>query len=226
MIPLVIYGSGGHAREVLALVQSINLVAVRFDVLGFVDDDPSKRGSILKGFAVVGLEEAVTWNAELEVVIAIGHTPTRFRIAQRLAELGIVSPTLVHPSASLGTDVILSTGSQVAAGVAITTDVRIGKHVILNQACTIAHDAILDDFVTLGPGVRVSGHVHVGEGSDVGTGTCIIQGIRIGEWSIVGASAAVVRDVAPNVTAVGVPAHVIKERPVDWHRARSGNLLK
>ena len=226
MIPLVIYGTGGHAREVLTLVQSANAVATQFELLGFVDDDPVKHGSTVKGLSVVGIEEAVSWDSSLEVVVAIGHTPTRYRVAQRLAELGVGSPALVHPHALVGTEVILGPGVQIAAGVAITTDVRIGHHVIVNQGCTIAHDAILHDFVTLAPGVRVSGNVHVGEGSDIGTGTAIIQGVRIGEWSVVGAGAAVVRDLPPNVTAVGVPARVIKTRPAGWHQAPSGNLLR
>jgi len=43
--------------------------------------------------------------------------------------------------------------------------------------------------------------------------------LRVGEWSIVGAGAAVVKDVPPNVTVVGIPARVMRTRPEGWHLA-------
>jgi acetyltransferase-like isoleucine patch superfamily enzyme len=62
------------------------------------------------------------------------------------------------------------------------------------------------------PGAHISGAVHVEEGADVGTGASVIQGITVGAWSVVGAGAAVVRDVEPHTTVVGVPASVIERR--------------
>jgi acetyltransferase-like isoleucine patch superfamily enzyme len=47
-------------------------------------------------------------------------------------------------------------------------------------------------------------------------GAKIIQGISIGPWTVVGAGAAVVRDLPANVTAVGVPARVIKTKEEFW----------
>jgi serine acetyltransferase len=40
----------------------------------------------------------------------------------------------------------------------------------------------------------------------------VIGGVTVGAWSTVGAGASVVRDVPPNVTAVGVPARVLPRR--------------
>jgi acetyltransferase-like isoleucine patch superfamily enzyme len=62
----------------------------------------------------------------------------------------------------------------------------------------------------------LSGNVTIGEGCDIGTNACAIQGITIGDWSIIGAGATVIRDLPANVTAVGVPARVIATRPDGW----------
>jgi acetyltransferase-like isoleucine patch superfamily enzyme len=59
--------------------------------------------------------------------------------------------------------------------------------------------------------------VTVGEGAFLGVGTVAGPGCRIGAWSIVGAGAVVVKDLPANVTAVGMPAAPIKERPAGWH---------
>jgi acetyltransferase EpsM len=59
--------------------------------------------------------------------------------------------------------------------------------------------------------------VNVGEGCYIGMGANVIQGKSIGDWTVVGAGAAVVTDLPANVTAVGVPAAVVKERKKGWH---------
>jgi hypothetical protein len=82
---------------------------------------------------------------------------------------------------------------------------------------TVSHDTRIDDFVTAAPSANISGSVQIGEGCDLGTGSAVIQGIEIGKWTVVGAGAVVVSSLPANVTAVGVPAKVIKERPDGWH---------
>ena len=47
-------------------------------------------------------------------------------------------------------------------------------------------------------------------GEHLGIGCVVIPSITIGESSVVGAGAVVVKDVPAKVTAVGVPAKIIK----------------
>ena len=98
----------------------------------------------------------------------------------------------------------------ICAGTIITVDIRIGDHVIINLDCTLGHDDIIRDYVTIYPSVNVSGNVEVGECSKFGTGMQIIQGKNIGTESIIGAGAVVIRDIPDRCTAVGSPAKVIK----------------
>ena len=60
--------------------------------------------------------------------------------------------------------------------------------------------------------MNVSGNVHIGEITEVGTGTQIIQGKNVGNNCIIGAGAMVNRDIPNDSVAVGVPAQVIKSR--------------
>jgi serine acetyltransferase len=74
----------------------------------------------------------------------------------------------------------------------------------------------MGDYTTLAPGVHVSGWVHIGKRVYVGTGAVIINGtekvpLTIGDDTIIGAGAVVKEVIPSSVTAVGVPARVIKK---------------
>ena len=73
----------------------------------------------------------------------------------------------------------------------------------------MGHDCVFGDYVTLNPGVNVSGNVTLNDCVTIGTGACIIEDISVGENSMIGAGAVVVRDVMSDTIAVGVPAKPI-----------------
>ena len=77
---------------------------------------------------------------------------------------------------------------------------------ILNTGATVDHDCVIGDAVHIAPGSHLAGNVTLEEGVFLGIGTVVIPGRRIGAWTRVGAGAAVVHDLAANVTAIGVPA--------------------
>ena len=218
MNDLVLYGSGGLAREIHELVLDVNDEARSWNLLGFLDDSPELVGTEIHDLPVLGGADWLVGHPSAHVAIAVGGTAARRKMALNAQQAGAnVFATLVHPLAAVGRRVKIGEGSIVCAGTLVTTDIRIGRHVILNLDCTVGHDAVLEDYVTVAPSVNVSGNVTVGEGCDLGTGSTIIQGKTIGPWTIVGAGAVVVKDLPANVTAVGSPAKPIKERPDGWH---------
>lgn len=224
---LVIFGTGGMAREAHQIVEDINLVSPTLNFLGFLDGNHEHHANEVHGYKVLG---DIDWLVQTEVkdvfvVIAVGNTSAKRKIVESIKQkTNARFITLVHPRAWIGNRVTIGEGSIICAGTLITTDITVGNHVIVNIGSTLTHDVIIEDYVTIAPTVNVSGSVRVGEGSDLGTGSTIIQGKSIGEWSIVGAGAVVVRDVDANVTAVGAPAKAIKSRPVDWHLENYENI--
>jgi sugar O-acyltransferase (sialic acid O-acetyltransferase NeuD family) len=218
---IVILGAGGHARDVLDVFEACNARAPAYDVLGFVVEPAYFRpGIVINDHPLLGDFAWLAQHArEVQLVCAVGDTALRRRLTLQALPLGGRFCTVVHPSAILARRVSLGEGCVVAAGVIMTSLVRLKDHVHVNIACTLAHDVAVDDYATIAPGVRLSGNVHIGEGANVGTGATVIEKIRVGPWSTVGAGAAVIRDVPANATAVGCPARVIKERPAGWQLA-------
>jgi len=219
MNEIVIYGAGGFGREVAQLLDDLNAQNPQWSVLGFLSDDATSHGRIVGDLPVLGGSEWVhARTAPIAIAMGVGGPALKRRLVERVRTAFASFPTLVHPSAVVGRRVSLAEGTIVCAASVITVDIRVGAFSTVNLCCTIGHDAVLGDYTTLAPSVNVSGNVTVGEGTDLGTGSKVIQGVSIGEWSIVGAGAVVSRDLPANVTAVGVPAKAIKERPSGWHR--------
>lgn len=216
---IVIFGGGGFAREVHQLIEDINAVAPTWHCMGFLDGDASRHGTLIHDLPVLGGVEWLESDAceGTSLVVAVGNPALRCKIVGALEREGRAHfATLVHPRAWVGNRVTIGPGSIVCAGVLITTDVALGRHVIVNIGSTIGHDAMVGDFVTIAPTVNVSGAVTLGEGADLGTGSTLIQGRQVGAWSIVGAGSVVVKDIEANVTAVGSPTRVIKSRNAGW----------
>lgn len=214
---IAIWGTGGFAREVIQIVEDAREDGAPLEFVGFLDGNEEKHGAELHGYPVLGDERWLGEHAGVSVVLGVGNPVSKLRILSGLARIGHERfASLRHPRAWIGRRVEVAPGAIICAGTMVTTDIRIGRHVILNLNVTVGHDAVLEDLVTVAPGVQISGNVRVGTGTDLGTGASIIQGVDVGAWSIVGAGSVVVSDLSNNVTAVGVPARAIKSREDDW----------
>lgn len=212
MKDLYIIGAGGFGREVAWLVERINAVKQSWNLKGFIDDNVSLHGTLEGGYPVCGgTDYLIQQEGEVWVVCAVGAAKIRKKIIERLQIYpNIQFATVVDPSVIYSDRVEIGEGSIICAGTILTVDIKIGKHVIINLDCTLGHDDVIEDFVTIYPSVNVSGNVYVGEGAELGTGMQIIQGKKIGKESILGAGAVVVKDIPERCTAVGSPARVIR----------------
>lgn len=209
---IVIFGAGGFGREVLWLIEEQNKVSDRWNIMGFVDDSDDIQGQYIHGYPVVGnCNYLLNYDKELYVICCIGNSCTRKSIIEKISSNpNLIFPTLIAPDVKYSSSVQFGKGCIICASSILTVDISLGNFVIVNLDCTVGHDAVLNDYVTLYPSVNVSGCVKIGSLSEIGTGTNIIQGKFIGENSIVGAGSVVIQDIPNRCTAVGCPAKPIK----------------
>lgn len=201
---VIVIGGGGHAKVVVS-----TLIALEMRVQAVYDDDPGKWGKDLCGAKIVGPLADLDSSSEMNAILAIGDNRTRNILAKRFQRFRWL--TVAHPHAFVHSSVSMGKGTVVFAGAVIQPDVVIGDHCIVNTNAAIDHDCVLGDFAHVGPGTCLAGDVSVQEGAFLATGGVAIIGRNIGKWSIVGAGGVVIEDIPDNVTAVGVPAKVIKE---------------
>lgn len=212
MKDLIIFGASGFGREVAWAVERINKVSSTWNLLGFMDDADDIQETEINGYKVLGKTDDVGDYPDAYFVVAVGASRIREKI---VTNMKVVNPsikfgTIIDPSVEISDFVTIGDGTIICAHTIITVNIDIGSHVIINLDCTIGHDAILEDFVTLYPSVNVSGITNIGHAVELGTGMQIIQGKTVGDYSIVGAGAVVVKDIPARCTAVGSPAKPIK----------------
>ncbi|MCY7287553.1 MAG: acetyltransferase [Cryobacterium sp.] len=211
MADVILVAASGLAREVLAVIRS----AGHDRVIGFLDDDEHQWGNAYDSVVVLGGLDTVSRYPDAKLVLCAGKGSSRVAIASRLAVLGRTDAdyaTIVHDNVVVPPTCAVGVGSIILAGVVLTTDAWIGRHVVVMPNCTITHDDSLGDGATLASGVSLGGGVRLNERAYLGMNAAVLPGVSIGADATVGMGSAVTHDVPAGETWVGVPAAPIGAR--------------
>lgn len=215
MKDIVIVGAGNFGREVAQLVEEINAEERTWNLLGFLDETPEKKGILINGTLVLGGFE---WLEKHDrnapwAVCAIGNPRDKYTLLHKMSQYNIGFANLIHPNARISRFVEIGCGNIICWNSFLSVNTKIGDHVSINPGCGIGHDARIKDYSTLYWNITLSGNVTIGEGCEIGSKAVVIPRTTVGRWSVIGAGAVVVRDLPENCTAVGVPAQPIKRLP-------------
>lgn len=208
---VLILGAGGHAQVVADILLRSRDTGNALVPLGYLDDAPQLLGQVFLGLPVLGSFSQLATIEHDTVIIAIGDNVVRRQLFEKLRKQDCCFVTAIHPRAILAPDVLVGPGAMICAGVIVNTGSVVGANVILNTGCTVDHHNQIGDHAHIAPGAHLGGEVTVGEGALVGIGATVMPRCQVGDWCVVGAGALVHRDLAPGITAVGVPAHVINK---------------
>ena len=184
----VLIGNGGHAREVMAQME-VNLL--RFVDDQYVDEHtlPLSQFDPKKHIAMV----------------AVADSKDRYDIIQRLPKETKFF-TFIHPTALLMEDIEIGEGSFIGAYSILTTNIKIGKHAILNRGNHIGHDCQIGNYFSAMPGAIVSGNVKIYDLVYMGNNSSIREKLSIHSLTTIGMNSAVVKHIEESGVYVGCPA--------------------
>jgi sugar O-acyltransferase (sialic acid O-acetyltransferase NeuD family) len=184
-------GGGGHTREVLTQMNA-NLPI-------FVDDEyyEPKKGY----YRLSDLD-----SNKYEVMVCVGDSKLRKKLVEKL-------PTntrffsYIHPTALiLGEDVEIGEGSFIGAYSILTTNIKVGKHCLMNRSCHIGHDCMIGNYLSMMPGSIISGNVTIGDNFYLGTNSSIREKLNICDDVVVGLNSGVIHDIQESGVYVGTPS--------------------
>lgn len=213
---LAVVGGGPQGKVALDIFDA----ADEYELLGVLDDDPTKRGAELLGLRVLG---TISWGldalpTDVALFVAIGGNGPRRRVVDRCRAAGRRLVNAVHPTAVVSAGAVLHSNVMACANSVIGVECVVNDGAVVNTSASLDHESVLGPYAYLSPGSHTAGLVNVCREAFVGAGTTIGPGVSIGDQSIVGAGSLVLGNLPPRVYAWGRPARVVRpvEEDVDW----------
>jgi sugar O-acyltransferase (sialic acid O-acetyltransferase NeuD family) len=190
---LALFGYGGHAREVACQINQ--------EVTFFVDDEYAN--DIAKPISEFDPEEYL-------MMVAVADSYNRKAVVDRLPKETKYF-TFIHPSVQIMDDNIeVGEGSFIGANSILTTNIKLGKHALLNRGNHIGHDCFIGDYFSAMPNAVLGGNVWIDNKVYLGSCSNIKEKIRIVANVTIGMSAAVIRNITEPGVYVGIPSKKIK----------------
>jgi len=202
---LIVYGAG----EFGSLISNVVSYNRDLNIVAFGDDDLGKKDQLIDGIPIFGNQDLFNFAIDNDIkyaISSIGNNKIRAEKYTLLKNKGFQMLSIVHPKALIDTKVTYGENVIIEMGTAIHTNSNIGNNVFLGGDALIGHHNIIGDHVLIGGNVSFGGSVVVEDYVSIGVGASIKPGVRLGKGSIIGVGAAVINDVDPGDTVVGVPA--------------------
>lgn len=205
MKKLLLAGAGSGSREILLLVERINDRAPEWEVLGFVDEDPTLVGTEVDGYPVFSADHP-HGDGPIFGASGVQEPTTRERLlATHIEARGYSLATLIAPDVVLPRDFAAGPGTVILPGAVISFDVQIGKGVLVLWNATLGHHLRVGQYATLLTGVLIAGGCQVGSRSTIGAGAILNVRVSVGENALVGVGTTVLNDVGDGQRIVTVP---------------------
>lgn len=206
---VVVVGAGGHAKVCVELLRAMGLQVDYCIGSGDGDARTCVGVPILQGDEHIGrLREEENYQ---EAFVAIGSNRLREKLAAKVVAHGYRLVNAISPSAMISPSARLGTGVAIMAGATVNADSEIADLAIINTGATVDHDCRIGRAVHIAPQCGLAGNVAVGDGSMLGIGCKVIPEQTIGANVLLGAGSVVISSIPDGVTAVGVPARIIRQ---------------
>jgi len=208
---IVIFGSGGHAKVIVDIIEKQG----KFNIAGFIDRYREKN-TVIMGYKVIGDESSlkdIIFSYEIYGgIIGIGDNSIRAKFRDKVIKIipNFKFVNCIHPKSILGKDATLGMGNIVMAGAIINSSTKINNHCILNTNSSIDHDCLMSDFSSIAPNTAVGGNVKIGDYSAIGIGANILPSVNIGKNCIIGGGSLVCHDTNKNSIYYGSPSKFIR----------------
>ena len=171
------------------------LARIREDIRSVMERDPAAQSGVQVLLCSPGLQ--AVWSHRLNHWLWVRGWRLTARVLSQSTRFW--TGVEIHPGAKLGRRLLIDHGM----GVVIGETAVVGNDVTLYQGVTLGGTGNFSDRQ------RAKRHPTLCDGVFVGNNANVLGDITIGANSRVGAGSVVLRDVPPNSTVVGVPAHIV-----------------
>jgi sugar O-acyltransferase (sialic acid O-acetyltransferase NeuD family) len=214
MAKLLIIGAGGFGKEVAYYCKSLNTSFGTYEVAGFIDDDPKKKGlEVIYGLKVIASSDEVLQNKnfyrDYQFCLAFAEVEARLKMAQKMENEGFIFPNVIHSSVNIDSTVQLGRGNIFAHRAVTTCDIKIGSFNVVNGYSGFGHDVKVGDHNIFASGIAILGEVMIKDFNVFHTNTCVLPRITIGSRNTFNVGSVVMKNTGDGNKFWGSPARIL-----------------
>jgi len=182
---ILFIGAGGHAKACIDVVEQ----GRQYTIAGLVGL-PQEVGTEVFGYPVLGCDTDLPNLLKQfpRALVTIGQIKTpmfRIKLFDLLLQCGYDFPTIISPKAYVSPYSKIGAGTIIMHGAVVNAGAVIGSNCIINSCALIEHDAIIRNHCHIATAAVLNGGVCVGEGTFIGSKTCVRENIYIAEYSVI-----------------------------------------
>ncbi len=205
---LYIIGAGDFGREVESWFDLYSSDKINYQIAGYLDDNLSSLDQFPSDYTIKGRINDFEFCENDQVILAISNPSIKENIYRRLLSK-VIFYTFIPVNAIVAKYSEIGEGSIIAPNAIISTNVKLGKCVIVNIGTQIGHDAVIKDFCSLMANVDIGGNVQIGRKVFIGSNATIIPEISVVDDAVIGAGSIVINKIVKPHTVFGNPAKKI-----------------
>lgn len=204
---------GANNPQTIRLIDDINSFGqdIKYEILGWIDNDTTKVGKTFFGYPVLGTPEILSKEIYRDVFLVNNITTdgmVREETTQQLLAYKLPFASLIHPSVN-GKDVSFGSGILIHENVILEAGAIIDDYVAIASGAIVCHESRIGAYSFLSSGSVIAGMVDIGRCVTVFLGARIAPRLNIGTSAKISVGSVVVEDVASFALVGGNPARSI-----------------
>ncbi len=205
---LVIIGARGFGREVYNWALQCEAYKKEWIIKGFLDDNTAA----LDGFAnynvpiLSSVEDYQIQDGDV-FICALGSPKFKEKYSSIILEKGGEFINLMRPMIVMNsTNVKLGKGVIISSFCGISNDTIIGDFVTIQGFSALGHDIKIGNYCQINSYTHIGGYCEIGDNVTIHPGAIILPHVKIGNNSTIGAGSVVLKKVEEGVSVFGNPA--------------------
>lgn len=208
----VIFGTGGMGQLVMDhYTKGLFNDLVTIDYF-YVDPQFKDMDTFYDRPVISNLDDLEGDPSEYFYWIAVMDIRARKKFARLANQNNMISFNIIHPNASIGSDVTIGKGCLIGEQSIIEGKCIIGDHVVIGSQTRIGHHTSIGDFSQISNQSCIGGYNLIGDRVMINTKACTASDITIAPGAILGMGACVFKDVPKGSVMIGNPAKSIRSK--------------
>lgn len=203
----LLYFGGSSCIEIISYINDLEISNEK-DKFYIIDKNPDKKKfkTIKNKILFYNEIRKIKKIKFKKIYITSGIPSLRNKALIELRKYKLKADTLIHPTAYIGINAIISSGTILAPFTLVAPFAKIGQNCFLNSYSSVGHHTTVGNSNVLSPYSTINGNCKIGNQNFLGSGGVINPSIKIGKNNKLSSNSVLKKNVKNNCLIHGNPA--------------------